>query len=223
MRHARQHAQQHAQTRTSERRRSLAHEAARLMAEGGIRDYHQAKLKAAQRLGIFDDASLPRNREIEDALREYQRLFQRDNVVELRQRREAALRALDFFTAFEPRLVGPVLDGTADAHSAVALHLHSDDPEAPHRFLEQHGIPVESRNRRVRLDRERAEDFPVWLFSAENLPFDLTVLPRDVLRQSPLSGIDEKPMKRASAAQLRQLLADEEIVAYESHQADRHP
>jgi hypothetical protein len=223
MRHARQHAQQHAQTRTSERRRSLAHEAARLMAEGGIRDYHQAKLKAAQRLGIFDDASLPRNREIEDALREYQRLFQRDNVVELRQRREAALRALDFFTAFEPRLVGPVLDGTADAHSAVALHLHSDDPEAPHRFLEHHGIPVESRNRRVRLDRERAEDFPVWLFSAENLPFDLTVLPRDVLRQSPLSGIDEKPMKRASAAQLRQLLADEEIVAYESHQADRHP
>ena len=35
MRHARQHAQQHAQTRTHERRRSLAHEAARLMAEGG--------------------------------------------------------------------------------------------------------------------------------------------------------------------------------------------
>jgi hypothetical protein len=216
MRHARQHAQQHAQTRTSERRRSLAHEAARLMAEGGIRDYHQAKLKAAQRLGIFDDASLPRNREIEDALREYQRLFQRANVVELRQRREAALRALDFFTAFEPRLVGPVLDGTADAHSAVALHLHSDDPEAPHRFLEQHGIPAELRDRRVRLDRERAEDFPVWLFSAENLPFDITVLPRDVLRQSPLSGIDEKPMKRASAAQLRQLLADEEIAGYEA-------
>jgi hypothetical protein len=35
MRHARQHAQQHAQSRTHERRRSLAHEAARLMAEGG--------------------------------------------------------------------------------------------------------------------------------------------------------------------------------------------
>ena len=43
---------------------------ARLMAEGGIRDFHQAKLKAANRLGIHDDASLPRNREIEDALRQ---------------------------------------------------------------------------------------------------------------------------------------------------------
>lgn len=210
MRHARQQAQRHAHTRASERRRSLAHEAARLMAEGGIRDYHQAKLKAAQRLGIFDDASLPRNREIEDALREYQRLFQRENVAALRQRREAALRALEFFTPFEPRLVGPVLEGTADTRSAVSLHLHSDDPEAAHRFLEQHGIPAEASSRRLRLDRGRAGDFPVWLFTAEELAFDLTVLPRDVLRQAPLSSIDEKPMRRASATQLRQMLAAEE-------------
>src|SRR3546814_7723234 len=70
-------ARQHAETRTRERRHRLAHEAARLMAEGGIRDYHQAKLKAATRLGIHDDASLPRNREIEDALREYHGMFLR--------------------------------------------------------------------------------------------------------------------------------------------------
>ena len=63
-------ARQHAETRTRERRHRLAHEAARLMAEGGMRDYHQAKLKAASRLGIHDDASLPRNREIDEALRE---------------------------------------------------------------------------------------------------------------------------------------------------------
>ena len=215
-RHARQHAHVHAETRTHERRQRLAVEAARLMAEGGMRDFHQAKLKAAERLGIFDDASLPRNREIEDALREYQRLFQRDNVIELRQRREAALRALEFFKPFDPRLVGPVLDGTADARSAVTLHLYSDDADAAPRFLDQHGIPTEARSRRLRLDREREGDFPVWLFSAEDLAFDLTVLPLDLLRQAPLSGIDEKPMKRASMSQLRQLLADEEIEGYEA-------
>lgn len=215
-RHARQHAHVHAETRTHERRQRLAVEAARLMAEGGMRDFHQAKLKAAERLGIFDDASLPRNREIEDALREYQRLFQRDNVIELRRRREAALRALEFFKPFDPRLVGPVLDGTADARSAVTLHLYSDDADAAPRFLDQHGIPAEARSRRLRLDREREGDFPVWLFSAEDLAFDLTVLPLDLLRQAPLSGVDEKPMKRASIAQLRQLLADEEIEGYEA-------
>lgn len=218
-RHARPHAQAHAETRIRERRHRLAHEAARLMAEGGIRDFHQAKLKAAQRLGIFDDASLPRNREIDEALREYQRLFQRDHAIALRQRREAALRALAFFEAFDPRLVGPVLDGTADAHSVVALHLYSDDADAAPRFLDQHGIRFEARSRHLRLDREREGDFPVWLLRAEDLAFDLTVLPLHVLWQAPLSGVDEKPMKRASAAQLSVLLADEEIAGHESGQS----
>ena len=210
------HARQHAETRIRERRHRLAHEAARLMAESGIRDFHQAKLKAAERLGIADDASLPRNREIEDALREYQRLFRGDAHTQgLRQRREAALRALVFFADFDARLVGPVLEGTADSHSPVALHLYTDDPEAVPRFLEDHLIPAELRTRRLRLDRERQEDVPVWLFSAEDLTFDLAVLPRDALRQAPLSGVDEKPMKRASSAQLQELLAADEIAGYE--------
>jgi len=214
--HAKLHAHTHAQTRTRERRQRVAHEAARLIAEGGIRDFHQAKRKAAQRLGIHDDASLPRNREIEDALREYQRLFLgSDQAAEVRRRREAAQRALEFFREFEPRLVGPVLDGTADANSAVALHLHSDDADAVPRHFEEHGVPAQSRSRHLRLDREREGDFPVWLFSAEDLSFDVTVLPADVLRQAPLSGIDEKPMRRASASQLRELLAAEEISRYE--------
>ena len=211
------HARQHAETRTRERRHRLAHEAARLMAEGGIRDFHQAKLKAANRLGIFDDASLPRNREIEDALREYQRLFAGpDHAQALRTRREAALRALEFFRDFSPRLVGPVLDGTADANTAVMLHLHDDDADAVARFLEEHGIPAESRSRRLRMDHERNLDAPVWLFGAEGLGFDISVLPQDALRQAPLSAVDEKPMRRASAAQLRQLLAEEEIDGYEA-------
>jgi len=83
------------------------------------------------------------------------------------------------------------------------------------RFLEENRIPVDARSRHVRLDRERGDDFPVWLFSAEELTFDVTVLPHDALRQAPLSGVDERPMKRASLAQLRQLLTDEEIVGYE--------
>lgn len=210
------HARQHAETKTRERRARLAHEAARLIAESGIRDFHQAKRKAAQRLGIHDDASLPRNREIEDALREYQRLFQGDaQVTALRRRREAALRALEFFAPFDARLVGPVLDGTADANAPVQLQVYTDDAEAVPRFLEDHRIPAETRSRRIRLDRERALDCPVWLFSAEDLSFDITVLSHDALRQAPLSSIDEKPMRRASAAQLQALLVQEDLAGYE--------
>lgn len=207
-RFSRQHPQPASQTRVNERRQRLAQEAARLMAEGGSRDFHQAKRKAAERLGISDDALLPRNSEIEEALREYQRLFQPGTQAAVHQRRQAALQALEFFAAFHPRLVGPVLDGTADSHSPVTLHLHTDDPDAAPRFLEQHGIPAESRSRRLRLDRERSGDFPSWHFSADGIAFDITVLPHDVLRQAPLSGLDQKPVRRASASQLRQLLEE---------------
>jgi len=210
-------ARQHAETRTRERRHRLAHEAARLMAEGGIRDFHQAKLKAADRLGIHDDASLPRNREIEDALREYQRLFLGEaHAADLRARRDAALQALEFFASFDARLVGPVLDGTADGNTPVALQLYTDDADAVPRFLEDHRIPADARTRHLRLDRIREGDFPAWIFSADGLGFDLTVLPADALRQAPLSGVDEKPMRRASAIQLRELLAAEEIASFEA-------
>ncbi|HOZ24895.1 MAG TPA: hypothetical protein PLI83_08925, partial [Thermomonas sp.] len=94
-------------------------------------------------------------------------------------------------------------------------HQHDDDADAVPRWLDEHGVPAESRSRHLRLDRDREGDFPVWLFGAEGLSFDVTVLPADVLRQAPLSAIDEKPVRRASAVQLRALLADDEIAGYE--------
>lgn len=203
-------ARQHAERRNRERRHRLAHEAARLMAEAGIRDHHQAKLKAAERLGIHDDAALPRNSEVDEALRAYQRLFQGDRQADaLRERRDAALQAMEFFGIFRPRLVGRVLDGTADAHTPVTLHLHADDPDEVARFLDEAGIPADPGSRRVRLDRMRERNAPVWTFDADGLAFDLTVLPLDTLRQAPLSNIDQRPMQRASHARLRALLADD--------------
>jgi hypothetical protein len=122
------HAKSHGEQRTREVRVRIAQEAARLMSEHGIRDHGQAKRKAAERLGIRDEAAMPRNAEIDEALREFQRLFRGDVQPRvLHERREAAREAMRFFARFEPRLVGAVLDGTADEHSAVTLHLHSDD------------------------------------------------------------------------------------------------
>ena len=118
--HRAQHAGAHAETRTREARIRVAQEAARLMTEHGIRDFAQAKRKAAERMGVFDEQSMPKNAEIEDALREYQRLFQSDFQPDLlRERRETAVEAMKFFSAFDPRLVGAVLEGTADEHTAV--------------------------------------------------------------------------------------------------------
>ncbi|MEO5811179.1 MAG: hypothetical protein ABIU96_05355 [Rhodanobacter sp.] len=194
----------------------IAQEAARLMSEHGIRDFHHAKLKAAGQLGIADTQSLPRNVEIEQALREYQRLFLADSQPRwLRERREAAVAAMTFLAAWDPRLVGAVLDGTADAHSAVCLQVFSDDVDAPSRVLQEHGVPLEVQSRRVRDSLNTHGDYPVLLFSADGLPFDLTVLPRRSLRQAPLDRTGDRPMRRASLSQLQTLLRQEDAAAAE--------
>ncbi|MFC5437372.1 hypothetical protein ACFPME_12445 [Rhodanobacter umsongensis] len=205
-----EHHRIHAHDRLQRNRLRIAQEAARLMSEHGIRDFHHAKLKAAERLGIVETQALPRNLEIEQALREHQRLFLADSQPQLlRQRREAAVEAMRFLAAFEPRLVGAVLEGTADAHSAVCLHVFSDDPEAVGLYLRDHGVPIETQARRLRNTRDEQPEYPVLLFAADELPFDLTVLPRDALRQAPLDRTDDRPMRRATLAQVEMLLDEE--------------
>ena len=207
-----EHHRIHAHDRLQRNRVRIAQEAARLMSEHGIRDFHHAKLKAAERLGIVETQALPRNLEIEQALREHQRLFLADSQPQLlRQRREAALEAMRFLAAFEPRLVGAVLEGTANAHSAVCLHVFSDDPEAVGLYLREHGVPIETQVRRLRNSRDDQPEYPVLLFAADQLPFDLTVLPRDALRQAPLDRTDDRPMRRASLSQVEMLLGEDSI------------
>jgi len=194
--------------RANETRRRIAIEAARLISESGLRDYRQAKEKAAARLGVYDEGSMPRNAEIEEALREHQRLFHaEDQPRTLRRLREAALEGMRFFAGFEPRLVGAVLEGTADAHSAVCLHLYTDDANGPLALLQERRVAYDEETRRVRLDRDTAREATALRFDAGDARFDVTVLPYDLLRQAPLDRGGEKPMRRATAAMVEALLA----------------
>jgi hypothetical protein len=49
--------------------------------------------------------------------------------------------------------------------------------------------------------------FPVYVFNADGIPFDLTVLPRDALRQPTLDRTGDRPMQRASLSALRELMS----------------
>lgn len=202
--------QLHAEGRAHQLRRRIAVEAARLISEHGIRDYRMAKRKAAQHVGISDEGYLPRNSEVEAALREHQRLFRADEQPRaLRGRREAARAAMRFLEHFEPRLVGAVLDGTADIHTPVSLHLFDDSAEAVAAFLREHGIAFETRARTMKLDRQRSAEYPVLLFDADGVAVDVTVFPRDSLRQAPLDRIADRPLQRASLAALDAMLDGE--------------
>ena len=193
--------------RAEDLRRALAQEAARIMAEHGIEDFLQAKRKAADRLGVHDVPVLPKNIEIESALREHQRLFGRDSHDHtLKEQRRIALDTMSMLDEFQPRLVGSVLNGTATNYSDINLHLFADRSESVVIKLLDIGIPHEFYERRVKMDAERILTCPALRFDAKGRTVDATVFPIDGIRQSPYSPVDGRPMKRADAREVLELV-----------------
>ena len=177
------------------------------MAEHGVSDFLFAKRKAAERFGVTDHAVLPKNVEIEEALVEYQRLFGGDSHTEtLYAQRQVALEAMKRLKEFEPRLVGPVLSGTATEHSQVQIHLFADRAESVAIKLMDEGIPHEVTERRVKMNAERILAYPGVSFEIDDQPIEATVFPMDGIRQAPVSPVDGKPMRRANVNELEALL-----------------
>ncbi len=194
------------QTRIDNLRLVLAQESARIMAEQGIDDFLLAKRKAAERLGVTAHSALPGNREIEFALSEHLRLYagemHQHNLLSLRR---LALAAMQQFECFRPKLVGPVLNGTATPHSDVTLHLFADPPELVAIRLMELDISYLICERKVRF-AEKAESFPAYTFAREQVQIELTVFPDIGIRQAPRSPVDGKSMHRAGTGELKGLI-----------------
>jgi len=185
----------------------IAQEAARIIVNQGVRDYRAAKIKAADRLGLNTRGSLPGNPEIERAIEEHHQLFGRESHSELlRAMREAALSAMQLLATFTPRLVGPVLAGTADENSAVNLHVFTDSPEAIAMQLNDMNIQYHAYERRLKSRQNQSSAFPGFEFQHAAAHIQATVFPVDGIRQAPLSPIDGRPMDRADTNRVMDLL-----------------
>jgi len=179
------------------------------MFEHGVDDYGFAKRKAAERLGAGEYAVLPKNSEIEAALLEYQRLFAADtHAGTLAEQRRAALEAMELLEGFEPRLVGPVLTGSATPHQEISLHVFADTPEAVSLRLMDQGVPYRVIEHRVRMNAERVLQVPAIAFTSGAFGVDATVFAADGIRQAPLSPTDGKPMRRADRAEVEILVGE---------------
>lgn len=115
--------------------------AARLIAEHGLSDWAAAKRKACRELGFGEREPLPGNEEIEQALRDYNSLFQpQAQAASLRAQRMMALEWMERLSSWRPLLVGGVAAGWATAHSDVRLELEAEDPKAVELGLINAGI-----------------------------------------------------------------------------------
>ena len=192
---------------TSKTRKEIAQLAAKIVAVDGVTDYLAAKRKAAIQLGIKPDKGLPTNLEVEHALKEYQSLFQnRDQTALLYEMRSKALQAMRLMASYQPRLVGPVLTGTATRHSEITLHLVSDEPEQIGFHLDEHAIPYTTTAKSLKTGKDEKRDFPAFEFIADTTRILLIVLPERRKHCTPLSAITGKPMQRATISEVEKLL-----------------
>jgi hypothetical protein len=185
-------------------RRHIAYLAARLMAEDGVADYATAKQKAARQAGLGDANLLPDNSEVEEALREYQELYQKDEQpAHLRRLREVAVKVMREFDDFRPALVGSVLNGTAGQFSDVNLQLFTDDAKILTMFLLNRRYRFEEGSRSVRRGG-RLDEVPQISLEVGDVTVTLTVLDRDDERSRARS---EEAPQRARLAEVEALLA----------------
>ena len=192
---------------TDRTRQVVAQEAARIIVDHGVRDYRLAKQKAAERLGVLSRGALPGNSEIEAAVAEHLQIFGGESHADqLRLMRVAALSAMELLAEFNPRLVGPVLVGTADENSAVNLHVFADSDEVIAMELADIGLTYRSYERRLKSRRGQVETYAGFEFHHSHNAIQATVFPIDGIRQAPISPVDGKPMRRVDTNAVQLLL-----------------
>lgn len=188
-------------------RESIAHVAARLMAEDGIEDYAQAKRKAARQVGAADTRQMPNNDEIDAQLRLYRGLYQNGHTAQLRELRQLALTIMRELAAFNPHLIGSVLRGSAGSNADIQLQLFNDNAKSVEHFLLGRAIRFRSAETRLYAgDMPLAA--PVLIFNRDGYDVHLTLLsPRD-LRLPLKTSIAGKPIERAKADAVEALIAE---------------
>jgi hypothetical protein len=196
------------ETGRNDRRSSIAHAAARLMAEDGIEDYALAKRKAARQVGVPDTRELPTNEEIDEALRTYRQIYhQEEHRERLKSLRETALRAMRELAQFNPYLTGSVLSGNAGKYADINLQLFTDSPKSVELFLIDRDIPYRTAQSRLYCGAEPITA-PIYTLTDDDTEIELTVLSPRELRGTLRTSLEGKNIERAKLPAVEQLLAE---------------
>jgi predicted nucleotidyltransferase len=193
-------------------RRLIAQEAARLMYEEGVREYRDAKRKAARQFGaekaLALGSHLPSNAEIHAELERLIGVYEGEVLPErLLRMRLLALRCMEMLAPFRPYLVGSVLSGAVTEGSDIDIHLFADSAEEVEEFLRERGIPFDSETVSVRRGGEFLE-YPHIYLEEDGVEIECTVYPPEDIRRVPKSSITGRPMKRADESRLRRIIAE---------------
>jgi len=107
---------------------SVANLAAQMIMEEGIEDYLFAKKKAAKSLGLNENMSLPSNSQIDNAIKDFNKIFNQDVDIEfLEHFKTQALNVMSMFKNFRPHLMNQLSEGIIPKFPEIKINLFTDN------------------------------------------------------------------------------------------------
>ena len=205
-------------------RTMLTREAARLMYEEDIKQYHDAKRIAAKRLfgrgkkGAVQirTKDLPSNGEIADEVATLARFHEGSNIdAQLFTMRVTALDIMLNLKPFSPRLIGSVSTGRVRKGSDIDLHVFVDDHEQLETHITNLGWDYDKKNITIQKDGKLIDFTHIYINN--QFPIELSVYPQRELRIRGRSSTDGKPIIRLSYDALLQQIIDNHGIAWSEY------
>lgn len=192
--------------KNSPHRLHIAQMAARLLMENPTLNHQYARRKAAEKLGITKRQDWPSIEEVMESLMQEQRLFCPNQPTALQHLRTQALAAMQHFQYFQPRLIGSVMEGTANYASCVYLYLFTDNAEDIILKLLDYNIPYTQGEKFLRYSDGSHLPHATFKFVAGDVDIELISLPLWAWRNPPLNPVNERPELGLDAKKLAQLI-----------------
>lgn len=187
-------------------RRSIRYEAARIMADEGVRDYRKAKRKACLRLGVSKHHSVPTNLEVEDALAEQISIFVNEST-RVRQicYLETALSVMDLLPGYKPKLTGAALTGVITESRPVEVHIFPSTFEEVCTILDEKDFYYRQIEKRKRFAGKRFENIQGFELILDDVDVELfCFMPGSPY--PPLNPTTGKPVRGASRKKVKRML-----------------
>jgi len=208
-------------------RASLAHEAARLMYEEGVKQYLTAKQLAAKRLLgraygkkiRYHPRDLPSNGEIKESLLQFVQLYEGDDqLYRLFAMRVIALEMMFELKQYTPCLIGSVSTGHVRQGSDIDLHLFTDSLEELEQTLDS--LEWDYELAEVSIQKNSKIKLYTHVYLENIFPVELSVYPTQEIRIVSRSSTDGKPIVRLKTAAVEQLLQQEHEIEWFEYCSD---
>jgi len=207
-------------------RETITHEAARIMYQEDVAQYHTAKWRAAKsilsrggkNIKTIRTRDLPSNGEISSAIYQMATFYEGDTInYRLFTMRLAALDIMEELQVFSPRLIGSVSTGRIKKNSDIDVHIFTDSLESLKTHLDDKQWPFECKQVCIMHNGKPREFTHIYL--EHEFSVELSVYPENEIRVRTRSSTDGKPIIRLSYDRLLALIEREHGEAWEQYLA----